>query len=349
MTQLCAASQAGLQAKIAGLQSRPELNGARAKVLKYLPDKNRFQIRLASDEACLSVKATNLQFEDTADGELQTTRVTSERANAFRVMEVDGRGKGVIALEAVQKGELLWVETPVLSHCRPVQFATSHSFHPEEISMLWGQFSALAESDKSRVRSLANKSNNSRFAELSPHQLVQTFATNAFQPEETTRMADVAGGSTRGSVSSDMLFLLTARLNHSCSPNCTRRVQAGKVTVFAARNVEKGEELTFSYIGFWHDHGFRQQVFQRDYGFVCKCPVCSLGPAELAESDARRRQYDWLDDELPKLRKAKQWKELLQVCAKMRAICKEEGDDTPLMLVEGNERRTREKLEKNRK
>ncbi|CAD7941285.1 unnamed protein product [Amoebophrya sp. A25] len=340
-------AQTGLEATIEGLQSRPELNGARGKVLKFLPEKNRFQVRLASDESCLSVKATNLQFEgaDRADAELQTSRVTSDRANAFRVMEVEGRGKGVIALEMLKKGDALWVETPVLSHCRPAQFANSPSWDPEEIVRLWDQFSALAENDKGRLWSLASK--NNQFLPP-PQELVQTFATNSFGPEENTRMADVADAST-GSLASDMLFLLTARLNHSCRPNCSRRVTGGKVTVFAARDIEKGEELTFSYIGFWHDHRFRQQVLQGNYGFVCKCPVCGLPPSELAESDARRRRFDRLDDELPKLRKAKLWKKVLQTCAELWAIRKEEGDETSMFFVEEHERLAREKLGKSKK
>lgn len=49
-------------------------------------------------------------------------------------------------------------------------------------------------------------------------------------------------------------------INHSCDPNCEAFITAGRVWIYAKRDIKKGEELTFNY-GFdletWEDHPCR--------------------------------------------------------------------------------------------
>ena len=55
----------------------------------------------------------------------------------------------------------------------------------------------------------------------------------------------------------------TARLiNHSCNPNCEVDGRGLKLWIFALRNIQKGEELSYDY-GFGYDKDYKQ--------FVCKC------------------------------------------------------------------------------
>jgi len=55
----------------------------------------------------------------------------------------------------------------------------------------------------------------------------------------------------------------TARLiNHSCNPNCEVDGIGLKLWIFALRNIQKGEELSYDY-GFGYDKDYKQ--------FVCKC------------------------------------------------------------------------------
>lgn len=50
----------------------------------------------------------------------------------------------------------------------------------------------------------------------------------------------------------------TARLlNHSCEPNCETWIEGKRIFIYALRDIEKGEELTFDYgfdIECWEDH-----------------------------------------------------------------------------------------------
>tara|TARA_B100002019_G_C21108168_1_gene517014 strand:+ start:65 stop:544 length:480 start_codon:yes stop_codon:yes gene_type:complete len=51
-------------------------------------------------------------------------------------------------------------------------------------------------------------------------------------------------------------------INHSCNPNCEVDIIKGKIWILAARDIKKGEELSYDY-AFSFDKDFKQ--------FPCKC------------------------------------------------------------------------------
>lgn len=65
--------------------------------------------------------------------------------------------------------------------------------------------------------------------------------------------------------------LNTARyINHSCRPNCEADIRAGKILIFALRNVKEGEELSMDYGDEYFDE------FIRPNG--CRCDACTHTP-----------------------------------------------------------------------
>ena len=76
-------------------------------------------------------------------------------------------------------------------------------------------------------------------------------------------------------------YRLHSCFNHSCDPNCRVLVprddtENSKAIVETLRDIERGEELTFSYL---EDETEPYQVRQdqlRDYGFECRCAKCLL-------------------------------------------------------------------------
>lgn len=77
------------------------------------------------------------------------------------------------------------------------------------------------------------------------------------------------------------LFPLTAHVNHACRPNaeiCSDFVDA-HIDLQLLQDVEKGEEITISYIGYGRSVGYknrdrRQLELQRKYLFHCACEAC---------------------------------------------------------------------------
>lgn len=84
------------------------------------------------------------------------------------------------------------------------------------------------------------------------------------------------------------LFPLFSRLNHSCNANVHHsfNVTTGKETVYAVRQINKGEELVTSYMPTaWRTRKQRTEHLQQGWSFSCACKVC-VGP-NAANSEKR--------------------------------------------------------------
>jgi hypothetical protein len=66
-----------------------------------------------------------------------------------------------------------------------------------------------------------------------------------------------------------------AILNHSCYPNCLLRYKDGVIMeIVAARDIQKGEELTHSYVDLVKDTPTRRRHLMKLHGFLCQCQRC---------------------------------------------------------------------------
>lgn len=95
------------------------------------------------------------------------------------------------------------------------------------------------------------------------------------------------------------LFPLFSRLNHSCNANVHHSFNAttGKETVYAVRQINKGEELVTSYMPTaWRTKKQRTEYLQQVWGFSCACKVC-VG-LNAAHSERRRERMFEIDQAL---------------------------------------------------
>lgn len=67
-------------------------------------------------------------------------------------------------------------------------------------------------------------------------------------------------------------------INHSCSPNCEGDIRDGRILIYAARDISKGEELTIDYGPEYFDE------FIKPTG--CKCGSCARVAGSRAYSRA---------------------------------------------------------------
>ncbi|GAA5851414.1 hypothetical protein JCM5353_006869 [Sporobolomyces roseus] len=185
---------------------------------------------------------------------------------ATEVVDVPGKGKGIVALRDLEEGDLLFSEKPVVVVDRNLQLSV-----PEMVSYLDRQVSSLSEEDSKAFNQLA-------------------IAPPAKSEATSYGIAMTNGISIETGPSEGGVFLLASRLNHSCRPSVAWRWDSKeeKLRVQLVRSVKKGEELTVSYTPAMEQSGPRRATLQRRYGFDCDCEVCS-SPAELAASDYRRQ------------------------------------------------------------
>lgn len=77
------------------------------------------------------------------------------------------------------------------------------------------------------------------------------------------------------------LFPKMARINHSCKPNSGNwwSEKLGHRVIYASVDIEKGEEITVSYIPLLKKTSDRQTRLGQ-YGFICQCSACQLASVE---------------------------------------------------------------------
>ena len=84
--------------------------------------------------------------------------------------------------------------------------------------------------------------------------------------------ADKKGGkylfeiSSRRTVDGSARSNVARYINHSCKPNCGIEIEKGRIFIYAAKNIEAGEELSYDY----DEEYFNEYI--KPHG--CKCSSC---------------------------------------------------------------------------
>ena len=202
-------------------------------------------------------------------------RGTLASPRMFKVVPIEGKGHGCVALRSIRMGERILADRPLVVQggtAPPLQDALA-ALTAEQLEMFW----TLTQ-------------NESRFGPVKNEGGI--FATNAipFSTRVATRMCAV--------------FPVASRFNHACSANATYKwnESLGSLTIHACKAVQPGEEICVNY-GFPAGCVLREQRQRRllsTFGFLCTCAKCSLTGLAL---DASERRLAEIGDEhaLPKI------------------------------------------------
>ncbi|KAH9969623.1 hypothetical protein BC827DRAFT_1120253, partial [Russula dissimulans] len=187
---------------------------------------------------------------------------------AFIVRDLPGRGKGMVAIRDIRRGELLIREQPLI--LVPPETTTS----PSQLIL-----DSVQQLSPDQVASFYNLSHvnlpeNLSLEETSKQLPLAIFQTNA-----------VAAGSNVG------LFPTMARLNHGCSGAFNSvyswREREGVLVVYALKDIRYGEELLNSYFRTLQTRHERRRYLKQRYDFHCMCTYCTLPDEESKASDIR--------------------------------------------------------------
>ncbi|TFK70366.1 hypothetical protein BDN72DRAFT_856973 [Pluteus cervinus] len=186
----------------------------------------------------------------------------------FEVLDLPGRGKGLIATRDIEQGELLIKEKPLF--VVPPQITTSPT---ELVASLLGQLPVEGRD------AFWNLSYVNFPRELVPEEHPDEVALAIFETNA------VSAGDSVG------IFPRMARLNHGCSGAFNSvyswREREGALYVHALKPVKKGEELLTVYTNTKQRRSDRRAYLERHYGFRCACRVCSLEDESSRQSDNR--------------------------------------------------------------
>ncbi|KAH7092412.1 hypothetical protein FB567DRAFT_614340 [Paraphoma chrysanthemicola] len=194
---------------------------------------------------------------------------------AWKVVDVPGKDKGVVATRRIARFETVMVD----------QAAVVVDMDLEK-AVMKGESNAMLKLAVERlrapgvIRDMSAKHNDGKDEE-------------EVEGEEGRLEEDVmktnAFGSTVVDVSTRALFPLISRINHACNPNSFVMFSRAGVSmaIKAYRDIEEGEEITISYLLLGIPSHKRTHLLSR-WGFTCTCALCSLPPQEKKASDLRR-------------------------------------------------------------
>ncbi|TLD18200.1 hypothetical protein PspLS_10509 [Pyricularia sp. CBS 133598] len=209
----------------------------------------------------------------------QLPRMEPRDPAPYVVVDIPGKGKGVVANTNIAKGELLFRERPVLveTMARPKYVGVKH-----QSKLLERAWARLPSSERDAVLGLSHHS--------SGHVLRGIMDSNTF-------------GMTLDGVPHSGLFPRISRINHSCRPNVYVRYTRStlELEVVAYKDIAVGTELGVSYTPLNMLSRDRRQVLL-GWGFNCTCQLCSAPSHILESSDANRQQVQLKLDELDEAR-----------------------------------------------
>ncbi|KAI0426058.1 hypothetical protein F5Y09DRAFT_320136 [Xylaria sp. FL1042] len=188
----------------------------------------------------------------------------------FEALEIPGKGKGLVARCNIRSGTRILCEKPLF-------ILRNEPLGPLHRSVA-SKLNSLSREEQRLFLSLHNNF---------PGQY-------AFAGIIKTNALPCGPGASTGGI-----YLEISRINHSCLPNCSQswNDEIKCETIHAVKTILAGEELTIHY-----DRGgpalTRQVYLQSNFGFNCKCELCTLPHDELQASDSRRRRIQELDGKI---------------------------------------------------
>lgn len=201
----------------------------------------------------------------------------------FQLREVSGKGHGLVAIQNIKRGTCIIEEKPVIRLQPTISEQESQVALAREVSAISSEKATAIDELYHDPRKM-----NFHLSQGSPLTAIRMaiFNTNSVSMGE-------AGQFGTG------LFPLFSRLNHSCNANVHHSFNAttGKETVYAVRQINKGEELVTSYMPTaWRTKKQRTEHLQQGWGFSCACKVCVGSNA--AHSERRRERMFEIDQAL---------------------------------------------------
>ncbi|KAF8998083.1 hypothetical protein BDQ17DRAFT_1362401 [Cyathus striatus] len=193
---------------------------------------------------------------------------------AYRISETNCMGLGMFATRALNTGDLIIAERPLLvciddsciRELRKVQNdKEAHNDIAEAIFQL--VVDRLTKENKAHFYAL----HNSRLGgEEEKWRLVGIMSTNAYSEN-----FNVPGIVRDNEESYSVVMKDCSRINHSCCPNVTTifDIPSFSLQFRAARPISGGEEITYAYAGVERAYVNRSAML-KPYGITCRCPPC---------------------------------------------------------------------------
>ena len=216
----------------------------------------------------------------------------------FSVQVIPGKGKGLIAVRKINFGEKILQEKPLL-----VIDNNKSDNYDDWCDYVTQQIDGLKEDELVVYNNLADNETFKKTSELLYIKFKKDYSEEKLK---YLRILRTNGVNTDDEGRQTCVFPKFSLLNHSCAPNAMRNVEdeedGVEVTVTAARDITKGEEITIKYFSqeiasMTRD---KRRVKLLNWGFQCSCQICNLEGDDLEKNEQVREKLEAVKEELKK-------------------------------------------------
>ncbi len=197
----------------------------------------------------------------------------------YSLQDVPGKGKGLVAIKKISKGTRILSEKPIIT-------IRGNKLNIEQLQIsIYLQVATLSEHQQRAFLSMHN---------IHPYRDAAERYLGIFRTNSLPAKADGDEGA---------IFLEACRINHACDNNAQKswNKKIKRHTVHALRDIDKGEEITITYLSPLKNRTARQKALQERFSFTCLCQLCSLLPEQNQESDRRLEEIHRLDGVIDQL------------------------------------------------
>ncbi|KUJ17963.1 SET domain-containing protein [Mollisia scopiformis] len=181
---------------------------------------------------------------------------TEASSSVYDVVPIPGKGFGVVANRKLPRRTKIIIEEALISVPMPEMVPGQGFRMADMLTNVEDAFHSLSPAQQQEFLDL----HEHRFpTEENQSKLLTILRSNAYNTGD-----DYVG-----------IFPKIARINHSCRPNSGNfwSMKRNQRVIYAFRDIERGEEVTVSYIPLTKSTKERQaRLFQ--YGFTCGCDAC---------------------------------------------------------------------------
>ncbi|KAL8431532.1 hypothetical protein Efla_000578 [Eimeria flavescens] len=173
-------------------------------------------------------------------------------------------GRGLFSTAEIKKGQLVFVELPLLT-C------------DTEMEKMWSTFSSLTEEQKAALEKLEGFASDlskeeSLWCILTARANKRIDLAKPFKLFFARIKRNAHGVPTQGRWA---VYPKAAMVNHSCEPNVTYRNLDGLLVYFAVRDIRPGDMITMTYVDqLYASAAFRSKRLQEIKCFSCACTRC---------------------------------------------------------------------------
>ena len=224
--------------------------GLEDEVLVDIPEGGKHELKVESYEFNYD---DVIEVEKTVNKDLLSEVSDTEVTGCFNIVQIPGKGTGVVSRNKLYPGDLIMIEKPLI--------------------VVKGDIYDDLEKVKSYLDKVVTKMSSS-------DREVFLNLTDCQQPEDPTYLGTFDTNDM--DFGGDAAVLPTmARVNHSCQPNAEFVTDQGKEfqKLVAIGIIDKDEEITINYLPMEEEgtdiREIRQRFLRTHYGFTCSCRCCS--------------------------------------------------------------------------